>query len=223
MTFFSSALQVFLRGGAHQHSRLAATYAQNRPVPLKVRLSTSLPRDLDDFSTLCAKHNVLELYLWLSFRFPKYFIERDMCLQQKNFALQQIEATLMSTTMSQTYSFSTEYSKLRDKLSKSGADKYPPVEYGDVRTTAIGFIDALNPETSFVPPPGYKRDEEEASSGRNSHFNRHTTSNRKFDRKGGFVAGRDGHRTAKTVGAVGVRRVKDEEVMPTIDRLTATD
>eukprot|EP01038_Epipyxis_sp_PR26KG_P010534 gene10534-14151_t len=74
--------------------RFAATYAQNRPVPLSVKLRTTIPTDLESFILLCSQHHTLDLYIWLSFRFPKYFIAQDYCMEQKEFAVKQIETAL---------------------------------------------------------------------------------------------------------------------------------
>lgn len=131
----------------------AATYAQQRPVPLKVRLSRNLPRDLEAFSDLCIKHSVLEMYLWLSFRFPKYFIERDTCGRLMTHAIAQIEEVLMSSGMSQTYSYSDKYVEMRDKMSLKGIDDYPPEEFGTIRESAKTFIDEVPSEFRFVKPP----------------------------------------------------------------------
>lgn len=109
----------------------AAWYAMGRPVALNVRLAKQLPRDLFAFSELCAKHNILELYLWLSLRFPKYFIEQEQCLQQKNFAILQIEKTLLAAAkMKHDNKHATSYYSLRKLLEKQSADELPPVEYG---------------------------------------------------------------------------------------------
>lgn len=58
----------------------AATYAMKRPIALNMRLNRNPPSMISEFSDLCAKHNIIELYIWLSLRFPKYFVERDICL-----------------------------------------------------------------------------------------------------------------------------------------------
>ena len=92
--------------------QFAATYAQLRPVALNVRLTRSRPRDLFEFADLCQKHNVLDLYLWLSFRFPKFFVERDLCLEQKAYAVGLIEKSLDTTLMQQKFSLADEYRKV---------------------------------------------------------------------------------------------------------------
>lgn len=55
----------------------------------------------------------------LSNRFPKYFIEREVCLQQKTFAVQMIEDTLMSASFNRKYVHGTDYIRKR----KSGHGK----------------------------------------------------------------------------------------------------
>jgi len=114
----------------------AAKFALQRPVALNIRLSRSIPSDLDGFTDLCVRHNILDLYLWLSNRYPKYFIEHDLCLEQKSFAIQQIEATLVSSPLQREYSHSENYMRLR---SKQGI-RPPPENYGQVRT---GFLENI--------------------------------------------------------------------------------
>ena len=43
---------------------------------------------------LLQRHNALDLYIWLSFRFPKYFVEREKALEQKEYAVEQIQNAL---------------------------------------------------------------------------------------------------------------------------------
>lgn len=95
------------------------------------------PRDVLEFADLCSKHNVLDLYLWLSFRFPKvpappsprplphplsptlthshpqYFVERDLCLEQKAYAVGLIEQSLDTSLLQQKFSLSEEYRTVR--------------------------------------------------------------------------------------------------------------
>jgi hypothetical protein len=47
-----------------------------------------------ELSDLCTKHNIVDLYLWLSNRFPGNFVEREMALRQKAFAIALIQESL---------------------------------------------------------------------------------------------------------------------------------
>lgn len=49
----------------------------------------------------------------LSNRFPKYFIERELCLHQKSFAVKMIEDTLMSASFNRKYVHGTDYIRKR--------------------------------------------------------------------------------------------------------------
>mmetsp|Transcript_3011 Transcript_3011/g.4587 ORF Transcript_3011/g.4587 Transcript_3011/m.4587 type:complete len:823 (+) Transcript_3011:129-2597(+) len=91
----------------------AAMYATKRPVPLKIRFAKGKPRDVVELTDLCSKHNVVDLYLWLSNRFPKYFVERERCLEQKEYALALIQSTLENTMLKHQYSHSESFRKLR--------------------------------------------------------------------------------------------------------------
>ena len=102
-------------------------YAMRRPVALNIRLSRQKPRDLFEFSELCMKHNVLDLYLWLSNRYPEYFVERDLCLQQKAFAIEVIEASLDMPFLQQKFSHSKDYQTVRQNMIDSTPDLLPPI------------------------------------------------------------------------------------------------
>lgn len=121
--------------------QFAATYAQGRPVPLNIRLSRTIPNDIQDFSDLCIKHNTLDLYIWLSFRFPKHFISRENCLEQKSFAIQMIESTLELSTLRHEYSHSQNYKFIREKAMKgvAGSSCLPPIEYGQTLYQATKY------------------------------------------------------------------------------------
>jgi len=122
--------------------QFAATYAQCRPVALNVRLSHSRPRDVLEFADLCAQHSSLGLYLWLAFRFPKYFVERDICLQQKEYAVSIIERSLESNLLQQKYSHSNDYKKIRQYLNDS--DGLPPLSFGSVRALTKEYLNKID-------------------------------------------------------------------------------
>lgn len=124
----------------------AAKYAMQQPVALNIRLSKELPRDLVSFGELCARHNILDLYLWLGIRFPKYFIEMDLCLEQKRFATQQIEATLRRGLDRSENTHAVNYLKLRDKL----AGKLPASEYPHIRDLAVENLSKVPRQLHYV-------------------------------------------------------------------------
>lgn len=101
----------------------AALYALGRPVSLHIRFTGGAPKNVMELSRLCAKHNVLDLYLWLANRYPKYFVERDRCLEMKERALEIIQGTLHRKRMLQhQYSHSENYRFLRERLAKSAGN-----------------------------------------------------------------------------------------------------
>lgn len=110
----------------------AAKYALKQPVALNIRLSKDLPKHLQDFEDLCVRHNILELYVWLANRFPKYFIELDLCQEQKNFAIKQIENTLMASTLQRNVTHEGTYTKNRRKVDATGnrlpAEEFPHIQ-----------------------------------------------------------------------------------------------
>eukprot|EP01034_Spumella_vulgaris_P021411 gene21412-27441_t len=223
--FLFSTAPVNIRDPISMHVlyEFAAIYAQQRPVPLNVRLMKKMPRDLEAFTSLCVKHNVLELYQWLSFRFPKYFIERDSCLRLKTFAINQIERTLMSSSMSQTYNYSDKYQNMRKNLVKSGRDQYPPEEFGVVRETAKGFIDALDASVHFVRPPMHHtaamedEDAGQETHGRRPNYSHSPLGNRhKFPVRSGAPVRRNNSKE-EAEGKTPSQRVSRIDVLTTTD------
>lgn len=130
----------------------AATYALKRPVALNVRLQRSHPKDFFEFGELCAKHNILELYLWLSLRFPKYFIEKDLCLEQKDHSMALIEKSLIDGSMHQVYSHSQEYHKIYKSLHDLNAHILPPAEFGEaIREKTRSIYECDSNKNNFRP------------------------------------------------------------------------
>ena len=113
----------------------AATYAMKRPVALNVRLPIRRPRNVFEFMDLCAKNSILDLYLWLSFRFPTYFIERDLCLEQRNYALNLIEQSLALSELHQDFDHADDYREIREDFIEKNYDMLPPESWGAVRET----------------------------------------------------------------------------------------
>ena len=175
----------------------AAKYALQQPIALNIRLARSLPRDLEEFGDLCLRHNVLDLYVWLSFRFPKYFIEQDVCLEQKTFAIKQIEATLQRAQLEGS-SHGTAYNRARGRVGGK-----LPEENEHIRDTFLANLAAV-PENLRViisekdggrsggggsggsagfgglrrdrDKRGGKHDHHRDQGGRNDHSNRHSGS-----------------------------------------------
>ena len=152
--------------------QFAATYSQRRPVALNVRLIRDKPKDVQELAQLCSKHNALDLYIWLAQRFPKYFVERDRCLEQKLHAVKLIEACLDTPELTQAaFSHSLDYMNIRKRLMETTLDGLPPVNFGDVRTTTRAFLSRLEPEIRelyprmeeegghLIPPRGGQREQ----------------------------------------------------------------
>ena len=102
--------------------RYAAIYATKRPVPLSIRFPKKEPSDLPQFTELCDKHNILDLYLWLSNRFPKYFIEKENCMELKEYALRVIQSTLEKSMLKQKYSHSQTFRSRRQRMCGPAGD-----------------------------------------------------------------------------------------------------
>lgn len=128
----------------------AALYVCGRPVPLKLRLHKMLPTDIDSFKELCFRHNTLELYLWLSNRFPGNFIEKENCVAMKNFAIRQIERSLPAHTFNDEKSIHEKYQKMRNRLDKAAL---PPLQYGQqLRDSTEKYLAAIPDDLKVVDP-----------------------------------------------------------------------
>ena len=136
----------------HMLYQFAATYAQGRPVALNVRLAHRLPKDVEELGVLLTKHNVLDLYIWLSFRFPKYFVERELALSQKKHAVQNIQLSLEGSLVQAKYSHSADYIKTRTKLIARSVDGLPPASFGSVHHSTREILKAVAPDVLAVFP-----------------------------------------------------------------------
>ena len=131
--------------------QFAAAYASGRPVALNVRMAHRQPQNVQDFSDLCFRHNVVDLYLWLSFRYPKYFIERELALSQKNYAVSMIQQSLDRISAVQ-HSHSDSYAQTRKKLSMTNPSNLPPHAWGNIRENTRIIMEGLKngvPLTSY--------------------------------------------------------------------------
>lgn len=164
----------------------AAAYAQRRPVAMNIRFSKYQPTDVFSFMDLCAKYNALDLYLWLSFRFPKYFIERDNCLEQREFALKLIEKALFSSNLQQDFSHKQEYAKVRENLLKNYSDGLPPEEFGSIRETTATFLEEYGSMNLFkiIEDRHEVSDGEQKSNSSSSRYSqRSNSSSSRFQKK----------------------------------------
>lgn len=123
-----------------------------KPVALNVRLSRVKPRDVLELSDLCLKHNVLDLYLWLSIRYPEFFVERELCLEQKSFAIECIQESLESTHLQHRFSHSNEYKSMRIKFLTGRSQGLPSLSYGAVRASYENNIALINERDLYVFP-----------------------------------------------------------------------
>ena len=154
----------------------AAKYALKQPVALNIRLSKSLPTDIKTFGDLCIKHNILDLYVWLANRFPKYFIEHDLCLEQKKFAIKQIEITLKKSSLEKGTSHGRTYVKLRDRMS----GRLPAEDYPHIQQSVIENLNKIPKEFLCIIAPEDRSDNQriKRSSSSNSSSNlNHKSSN----------------------------------------------
>jgi len=135
--------------------RYAANYALNRPVALNVRLPRDPPRDVDELADLCAKHVAMDLYLWLANRFPRYFVERELCLQQRTHAVAMIEQALQSDTLKQKHCHVESYKRIREssKMFFGNEDSLPAFCDPRIREVFLKVLSEVPEEYRFVSVP----------------------------------------------------------------------
>lgn len=131
----------------------AAQYALKRPVGVSITISTEPPTNVLELSEVCMKHNVLDLYLWLSLRFPDWFVEREKCLEMKDMLIRLIETALESSNLHQKFCHHEEYKKIRQDKKKVDREwLLPPEMFGSVRDITAEFIQKVPPGQMFSFP-----------------------------------------------------------------------
>jgi hypothetical protein len=151
----------------------AAIYATNRPVPLKIRFPKRKPTDLVEFTEFCDKHNILDLYLWLANRFPKYFIEKENCLELKEYALKIIQSTLENSMLKHQYSHSQVFRSQRKRMHEAGASstELPHTLSTETRNEMLEFL-KKTPEDEWhvFPNESYSGEEEVVRGSRGGRY-----------------------------------------------------
>ena len=132
--------------------QFAAAYAMRKPVALNVRLSRRKPRDVLELSDLCIKHNTLDLYLWLSIRFPAFFVEQDVCQEQKAFAIDCIQGSLESPHLQHKFSHSNSYQTSRVKMLTGHTLGLPSLSYGEVRDSYLKNMELIDEADLYAFP-----------------------------------------------------------------------
>lgn len=123
----------------------ASLYALKRPVALNVRIARSRPRNVYELTEMCFKFEILELYSWLSIRYPQYFVERDSCMEQRDFVINAIQNSLINS-LHQKYSHSENYMNMRKKSSISNG------RGSSVSGLPVELADAVTKNLSKIPP-----------------------------------------------------------------------
>ena len=88
-----------------------------------VRIPNGPPRLLTGLHDLCSKHNVLDLYIWLSFRYPNTFPEANLARAQKARCIDLIAKTLQADIVNVS---NTESQQGPASARLGGGFRYPP-------------------------------------------------------------------------------------------------
>lgn len=165
ITFASAPIQLRDLAMMHKIYNYASLYSKNRPVYLNLRLPKSLPRNVVEFSDLCLKNNTIELYLWLSMRFPMHFIEKELATILMKEAIELITQTLIHRRLinHENDAVASGYRELRQKLMSAGHRSnnpiaLPPIEYGEVvRQEYLQNYLAIPTHLKYVDPSTVKK------------------------------------------------------------------
>jgi ATP-dependent RNA helicase SUPV3L1/SUV3 len=114
----------------------ATIYSMNRPVFLDIRINKELPQDVEELTDLIMKNACIDLYLWLSMRFPKNFLEVEKAARLHDGAVKLIADTLAMRKLKQAYDLTNGYLMTRKKLKEKEKKKkdlipLPPPEYSE--------------------------------------------------------------------------------------------
>lgn len=144
-------------------------YAARRPVPLNIDVPTKSPRGFSHFEAICKLYSTLDLYLWLQVRFPEYFTEKELCLEQKDLVLHHIDQYLQRKQRGgdQEYAHLITYRKTREKMN----GKLPAAQHRHILESTLQHLDGVKDHELVIT-----RKERAADSSR-----------------GGRGRGRDGH------------------------------
>lgn len=150
-----------------------AQYAMRRPVALNVRFNKQKPRSFDEFSDICSQHNALELYHWLTHRFPDYFIEQEACIEQKNYSTMTIQQLLFAGNIIQGHTHYGRYCSMMEKfdeiLCDRAADVHPNKEaIKDILKKTRNYLENVPKHLHVVLPEGVGARSNRRDSGRHS-------------------------------------------------------
>lgn len=76
----------------------ATAHAQDQSVQLDIYLPKYAPQTAESLRDVEIKAQIIDLYLWLSFRFETTFVERELALERKARVLELVEQGLLNTT-----------------------------------------------------------------------------------------------------------------------------
>lgn len=76
----------------------ARAHSLGQSVKLDIYLPKYPPRTADALGDVEIKAKIIDLYLWLSFRFEETFVEKDLALELKARVLELVEQGLVNTT-----------------------------------------------------------------------------------------------------------------------------
>ncbi|TMW61750.1 hypothetical protein Poli38472_010813 [Pythium oligandrum] len=111
----------------------ATAHAKDESVKLDIYLPRYAPQTAETLRDVEIKAQIIDLYLWLSFRFETTFVEHELALELKTKALELVEQGLVNTT------YHSKKAK-REMRSSSGRDRRSGERGGDharyVRGTA---------------------------------------------------------------------------------------
>lgn len=181
-----------------------------RPVAINMLIKNQQPANVLELTEMCMKHNILDLYIWLSLRFPDWFVEQKQCLERKEFCIEMIEAALENEDLNHVFCHANEYLTIRQKQAGERSDNndiqtrhlLPPPNFGEVRQIAEKLMAEKHPNSLFVFPHRAAKPQRGAFSDR---FNKGPREGDGFKKHGHPHKHHDRHKSTRHHGANNVK------------------
>ena len=99
--------------------QFAEAVQDGRPMGFHLHINSAPIESVEQIGKMCGKHNVLDLFLWLSMRFPGNHVEVQGALKQKEMLIYIINETLRQTGKKSVLTVRHDYSAQDEKMRRA--------------------------------------------------------------------------------------------------------
>jgi hypothetical protein len=89
--------------------QFSEAHSVGKPMGFHINIGHSKVTSVEEVGKLCSKHNVLDLFLWLSMRFPGNHVEVASALQQKELLINLVDESLRASGSASNLTVSHNY------------------------------------------------------------------------------------------------------------------